>query len=204
MSTELEWKYAVPNPAVLAELPAWEGFAGLFDGPPKQYHMQTVYLDTDDRRLAAANITLRRRMENQTSVVCCKAPLPGADPASGKLRGEWELAADDVAAALPVLVERGAPKAILEAAAAGLAPVCAADFLRTARPLRLPDGTTAELALDSGSLLGQIKLLPFCEVELELKSGDPEACRALIEALAAARGLRPQPLSKYARAKRLP
>jgi uncharacterized protein (TIGR00255 family) len=32
MSTELEWKYAVPNPAVLAELPAWEGFAGLFDG----------------------------------------------------------------------------------------------------------------------------------------------------------------------------
>ena len=93
MSTELEWKYAVPNPAVLAELPAWEGFAGLFDGPPRQYHMQTVYLDTDDRRLAAANITLRRRMENQTSVVCCKAPLPGADPASGKLRGEWELAA---------------------------------------------------------------------------------------------------------------
>ena len=66
------------------------------------------------------------------------------------------------------------------------------------------DGTTAELALDSGSLLGQIKLLPFCEVELELKSGDPEACRALIESLAAARGLRVQPLSKYARAKRLP
>ena len=47
MSTELEWKYAVPNPAVLAELPAWEGFAGLFDGPPRQYHMQTVYLDSE-------------------------------------------------------------------------------------------------------------------------------------------------------------
>ena len=93
---------------------------------------------------------------------------------------------------------------ILEAAAAGLAPVCSADFLRTARLLRLPDGTTAELALDSGSLLGQIKTMPFCEVELELKSGNPDACLALIEALAAARGLKPQPLSKYARAKRLP
>lgn len=203
MSAELEWKYAVPNPAVLAELPAWEGFAGLFDGPPRQYHMQTVYLDAADRRLAAAHITLRRRLENRTSVVCCKAPIPG-EVSAGKLRGEWELETDDVEAALPVLVRRGAPEAILDAAAAGLTPVCGADFLRTARTLRLPDGTTAELALDSGSLLGQIKALPFCEVELELKSGDPEACRALIEALAAARGLRQQPQSKYARAKRLP
>ncbi len=204
MATELEWKYAVPSPAVLAELPAWEGFSGLFDGPPKQYHMQTLYLDTADRRLAAADITLRRRMENQTSVVCCKAPLPGETAPAGKLRGEWELETDDMEAALPVLVERGAPRVILEAAADGLAPVCSADFLRTARLLRLPDGTTAELALDSGSLLGQIKTMPFCEVELELKSGNPDACLALIEALAAARGLKPQPLSKYARAKRLP
>ncbi|MCR5552193.1 MAG: hypothetical protein K6F19_03635, partial [Oscillospiraceae bacterium] len=60
------------------------------------------------------------------------------------------------------------------------------------------------LARDSGSRRGQIKTLPVCRVELDLKAFDPEACVALGEALSAARGLRIQPLSKYARAKRLP
>ena len=62
---------------------------------------------------------------------------------------------------------------------------------------------TAELAIDSGILLGGGKEAPLCEVELELKSGDPKAMTAFMEQVAAQYGLVPEPHSKFRRAKAL-
>lgn len=199
MGTELEWKYAVSDPALLNEILRWEEIQRRMLETPRQYHMQSAYYDTPDRRFSRERITIRRRLENETAVVCVKAPL--ANAAYPNLRGEWELETDDLAAALPLLAAQGAPQAIVEAAC--LQSLWRADFTRRAMLLRLDDGSTAELALDQGRLFGPAGAVPFCELELECKTGEPDAARAFVAAIAAYFSLEVQPLSKLARAKAL-
>ncbi|MBO4418975.1 MAG: CYTH domain-containing protein, partial [Oscillospiraceae bacterium] len=75
-----------------------------------------------------------------------------------------------------------------------------ADFIRRAALLRFDDGSAAELALDSGTLFGPTQSAPLCELELELKAGEPAQALALAEALAERFSLTPQPLGKFPRA----
>ncbi|MBO4418585.1 MAG: CYTH domain-containing protein, partial [Oscillospiraceae bacterium] len=110
MGTELEWKYAVPEPSLLDEILASPEVQSRIVEALRQYHMRSDFYDAPDLRFSRSRITLRRRLENESSVLCVKAPpAPGADP---HLRGEWELAGDDLAAALPRLVALGAPEAL--------------------------------------------------------------------------------------------
>lgn len=156
--------------------------------------METTYYDTLDRQLSSAKITLRRRQENEKSI--CAVKTPG----TGLSRGEWECEAADIQTALPVLCKLGAPESLLHIA--NLVPVCGARFIRLSRLLTLPDAQI-ELALDRGVLLGGSKELPFCEVELELKSGSEETLVALANSLAAEFSLKAEPQSKFARARQL-
>ena len=211
MGTELEWKYALPDPALLDEIAGCETVRGRTVEAPRRCHMQSEYYDTPDHRFFRERITLRHRLEDESSVFCMKAPLRG-EPAVGTalcrpspeadppLRGEWETEAADLASALPKLAALGAP---VPQADTPLQVLCRADFIRRAILLRLDDGSTAELALDLGTLSGATRSLPLCELELELKSGDPAAARAFAEALAERFSLRPEPLSKFARASAL-
>ena len=199
MGTELEWKLSVPDPSLLDAVLAWEGVERLLAETPRHYHMQTTYYDSPERALAPRHITLRRRLENERSVICVKAPLPGA--ADRHLRGEWELEAESPAEALPRLIALGAPALLGELEA--LVVVCGADFQRRAALLRFPDGSACELALDCGRLFGRGGELPLCELELEQKEGSPHASQALYRALRARFGLAPQERSKYARAREL-
>lgn len=198
MGTEQEWKLSVPSEALLDEIPAWEGLRSLFAETPRDYRMQTTYYDLPDRSLARRGITLRRRLENERSVVCVKAPLPGA--ADSHLHGEWELEAETLSAALPRLAAMGAPPLPENAEPV---PVCGAEFRRRAVLLRLADGSACELALDRGRLFGAGGSMPLCELELELKEGPPDATAALCETLRQRFGLLPQEKSKYVRARSL-
>lgn len=199
MGTELEWKLELPTEALLDEIPAWEALRALFAESPRHYHMQTTYYDLPDGSLSRRRITLRRRLENERSVICVKAPLP--DAADSRLRGEWELEGAELRAALPRLAEMGAPVRLPPGQ--DPVPVCGADFRRTAVLLRLADGSACELALDRGVLFGAGRSLPLCELELELKEGPPDAAEALSQSLRQRFGLRPQAQSKYARARSL-
>ena len=199
MGREMEWKLAVPEAGLLDEILAWEGVGSRMAEAPRCYHMRSSYYDTPDRRFSRRRITLRCRMENETPVICVKAPLPGADDCH--LHGEWELEGADVAAALPKLVEMGAPEKLLEPVS--LACMWKADFARRAVLLRFDDGSAAELALDQGALYGPTRSLPFCELELELKAGGPAETLALLAALRERYGLKPQEKSKFARARTL-
>ena len=62
------------------------------------------------------------------------------------------------------------------------------------------DGAVVEIALDRGVLLGGGREVPLCEVEVELKAGQPEAAVAFAENLAEEFGLRPERKSKFRRA----
>lgn len=199
MGIELEWKYDLPEALSFEELLAWDPLQSRMAEAPRRLRMQTTYYDTADRRLSERKITLRRRLENDSSVVCCKAPLPGAGRSAR--RGEWELEADDPIEALPRLTALGAPSLLTETR--DYLPVCGAEFLRTAVLLRFADGSAAELALDAGTLRAPAASLPFRVLELELKEGAPGAALGFVRSLAARFGLRPQKKSKYARAREL-
>ena len=57
-----------------------------------------------------------------------------------------------------------------------------------------------ELALDSGVLMGGGKTIPLCEVEVELKEGDPVSADLFAKMLAIGHHLAPETKSKFRRA----
>lgn len=159
----------------------------------EQYRMQTTYYDTAGAALSQRHITLRCRMENKEAVCTVKTPLEGYG------RGEWDCRCDDIHQAIPVLVKAGAPEELLSLTAGGVIPVCGARFTRQAGTIDFA-GAVLELALDQGILIGGGKELPLCEVEVELKSGEPEAAIAFSMELKRYFALEPQGKSKFRRA----
>ena len=164
-----------------------------YPGDYHTYEMETTYYDAADGALSDRHVTLRRRMENGLSVCTVKTPV------SGYGRGEWECECDDIHAAIDRLVALGASRELLLLTAAGVVPVCGAKFTRRALTVEY-EGAVLELALDRGVLLGGGREIPLCEVEVELKSGQPEQAVAFAQALAEKFGLKPENKSKFRRA----
>ena len=185
MGREFELKYAATE-EVLASL------ATQF-GPGREIRMETTYFDAPDGALSSRHMTLRLRRENEETVCTIKTPL------SDGSRGEWECAATNIEDGLRRLTAMGAPEIIGQLANTGLVPRCGARFIRFAAEVATTDGT-AELALDSGILLGGNRQMPLCEVEVELKSGSDAAAMALAADLAVRFGLTEEPKSKFRRA----
>ena len=157
------------------------------------FRMHTTYYDTPDGSLSARRWMLRCRKENGQSV--CTLKTPG----SGISRQEWEVAADSVSAAIPLLQTAGCPEDLPVFAQEGLIPICGARFTRIAKTVRA-DGCVVELALDSGILTGGSRELPLCEIEVELKEGDEAACLKFAKNLSVRYGLQPETASKFQRA----
>lgn len=186
MGVEFELKFSA-NPTQQTSirqqyLPAYE-----------QFRMQTTYYDTPTGELSGQHITLRCRMENEEAVCTVKTPLAGYG------RGEWECRCHDIYKAIALLVEAGAPKELSALTEKTLIPVCGARFTRLAGTLEY-NGAVLEIALDTGVLTGGGKEQPLCEVEVELKSGEPEAAIAFGMELGQCFALVPQKKSKFRRA----
>lgn len=186
MAIEFELKYSAEPEAQAAIFEAYPGEYQVFE-------METTYFDTADGALSLRHVTLRRRMENGVSVCTVKTPV------SGYGRGEWECECEDIHVAIDRLVELGAPRDLLLLTVEGVTPVCGAKFTRRALTVAHQDATV-ELALDRGILLGGGKEIPLCEVEVELKSGQPEQAVAFAQALAEKFGLQSENRSKFRRA----
>lgn len=192
MATELELKLAVPAPAVLEQIIFDKELAQVRQGGYRLLDMATVYYDTKDGALSKKHWTLRLRQENDRLVATCKTP------GEGMARNEFECDAPSIDAALPLLVEAGAPAEL--AALRDLIPLCAAQFTRREAELAFADGTVCTFCGDVGMLAGGQKQEPLCEVELELKTGDFETVEAFGEELKERFGLMVEPKSKFARA----
>lgn len=159
----------------------------------REFQMETIYYDTPDNRLSARYYTLRRRMENGVSVCTLKTPAEGIG------RQELETECDSIEAAIPILCAIGAPADFLNLTTEGVVPICGAKFTRTAISV-VQEDCTVELALDTGILTGGNKSVPMCELEVELKDGDPAAAEQFALAMAAIYGLKPESKSKFRRA----
>lgn len=187
MGKEWELKYAVRKKEDLDAILAYTG------GQAEEMTMSAVYYDTENLDLQKRKWTLRLRKEGARSVVTMKTAGDGFS------RGEWEYEAQNLENCASHLVSLGAPQELLAILSAPLRPVCGAEFTRCAAKLTLPSAEV-ELALDYGRLFKGEKEVPLCEMELELKTGDPQAVLAYGEKLAEAFSLEKEPRSKFLRA----
>ena len=185
MGREFELKYK----ATAAQQQAIREAFGDF----RTIRMETTYFDTPDGSLSQRHVTLRIRKENNISVCTMKTPL------SDGSRGEWECEAEDIQQGLSKLVALGAPTELCDLAKVGLITVCGAQFTRLAADVPTADGM-AELAIDSGILLGGGREIPLCEVEIEHKSGSDQATLELAAIMSARFGLVQENKSKFRRA----
>ncbi len=186
MGIEYELKFrAKPEqlPAIFAK----------YAGQVQTFQMETTYYDTPSGALSNRHYTLRRRMENEESVCTLKTP------AIGRGRQELELHEQDLNKAIDLFCQMGAPEDFGDLVKEGIIPVCSAKFHRTAITVTAFD-CVLELALDEGSLSGGGKTVPLCEVEVELKDGEPFAADLFALELAAEFGLLPETQSKFRRA----
>ena len=185
MGREFELKYAATAAAQQAIREAFGDF--------RTIRMETTYFDTPDGALAARHVTLRLRKENEDCVCTMKTPLPDGS------RGEWECRASDILSGVETLCNLGAPKDLCNLASRGVVAVCGAKFTRLAAEISTADGM-AELAIDSGILLGGGKEVPLCEVEIEHKSGSDQSTIDLATVIAVRFGLAQEKRSKFRRA----
>ena len=186
MGVEYELKFAATQAQQQLILEA-------FPGSIQETAMETTYYDTAGGALARRHITLRRRLENGTPVCTLKTPAPGA------ARGEWDCPCDTIEEAIPELCKLSGYQQLGLLTLHGVQPLCGARFTRQALLIRQPE-FTAELALDSGVLLGGGKEMPLCEVELELKDGSEAALNDFAAAFARRFDLKIEKKSKFSRA----
>lgn len=198
MGIELEYKLAVPTPALLEQVLFDKQVAQVRQGDYRLLNMATIYYDTQDRQLSTLRWTLRLRQENNAFVATLKTP------AQGRARGEWSVPSYNIHDAIPLLLEEGAPQELTELLEdRQLVPVCAAQFTRRAADVAFADGTVCELCGDVGLLAGGGKEESLCEIEVELKTGNGETAEAFARELQERFGLKEEPLSKFARASAL-
>lgn len=188
MGREFELKYA----ATAAQQQAIREAYGDF----RTIRMETTYFDTPEGSLSARHVTLRLRKENEACICTMKTPLPDGS------RGEWECQANDILSGVETLRALGAPNDLCDLAKDGVIAVCGAKFTRLAAEIPTADGV-AELAIDSGILLGGSKAAPLCEVEIEHKSGSDQSTMDLATVMVTRFGLVREKKSKFRRAQAL-
>jgi inorganic triphosphatase YgiF len=136
-------------------------------GTDADARLETIYFDSEDRRLRRAGISLRVRRDG----VDCEQTLKTADGGGGIRRGEWTTPIEDEQPLLAALPRDGRNTVHQALDGADLAPVAASRINRTTRLLREGRSTIA-VAFDEGNLESGSQSEPVSELELELVDGE--------------------------------
>jgi triphosphatase len=169
----------------------------LLPGEGELRQLDATYFDTADRALCAAGFSLRIRTAADSRVQTVKAD---GDASAGLfVRSEWEM---DVAGDTPVLDHTTPIRAMLGERCEEIAPVFHVTVERRIWNVE-EDGAQIEVVLDRGHVRAGEREEPICEIELELKSGQPAALFSLARKLDAIGPMQIGVLSKSARGYRL-
>lgn len=160
-----------------------------------------VYYDTADGRLGRERMVLRVRQSGRKFVQTLKSG--NVAEGAGNVRGEWEVELPDATPRPEAFVDSGTPDFVGQLSPDELTPVFETRFKRRALLVEWPDGEQPpgriEVAFDRGAIRAHGRESPICEVELELKDGDPRTMFELAEAMRGLAPLRLQPQDKGAR-----
>src|ERR1035437_8016398 len=145
---------------------------------PTELHLYNVYYDTPEQTLRQTRIALRLRRLGTDESPKRLQTLKTGDRGESALsrRGEWEILVHDAALSLKAL--KDTPWSDIDPMGTlfqALAPIFVTTFERITWLVRKPDGNVVEVALDIGEIVVGNKSEPICELELELKVGQPSA-----------------------------
>jgi triphosphatase len=167
---------------------------------PVQQQLVTRYFDTADFSLSAQGVALRVRKAGRRWLQTLKTE--GERQGGLSRRIEFEMPVSRGAldwTRFPAEALAHVPEALREQ----VAPVFETRFHRTAWLLKGKGGAQIEVALDVGEVVAGERSQPICEIELELKAGQPDALFALALEWADAFDCLPFDISKAERGVRL-
>ena len=162
------------------------------------------YFDTADFALANAQVALRIRRDGEQLIQTLKSK--GASVAGLSVRNEWDWYLKSNRLVLSHLSDECWPESLGELDKKQLKAIFNTDFKRQFTELRWQrEGveTVVEVALDQGSVTAGKQRDDICELELELRAGEPIALFELALELATDVPLMPSDISKAERGYRL-
>lgn len=162
------------------------------------------YYDTAARDLAQARVALRMRRDGDQFIQTLKTR--GQSVAGLSERNEWDWYLPKAKLDTKKLSDECWPASLAELDKKTLAPLFTTDFVRQRAEVAWGRGkakVVIEAALDLGKVIAGDQAEEICELELELRQGEPEALLELAEALAADLPLMPCDISKAERGYRL-
>ena len=165
---------------------------------PATRRLHNIYYDTPKLELHKSAMALRLRRAGRQWLQTLKGG--GSVKAGMHQRNEWEIPVSRAALDFSLLENAGPQTAEWEEhlplrLRKKLQPVFVTDFSRTSRMLNW-QGAQIELCMDHGEVRTEQRSTPICELELELKSGEPQQLFELALALLEIVPLELEPVSK--------
>ena len=170
----------------------------------KRRDLYNQYYDTDTRELAHARVALRVRRDGDQYIQTLKSRGQSMAGLSERNEWEWNLSGPDLDTSL--LGPECWPAALANLDKHQLKPIFTTDFTRDYADIAWERGKSravVEAALDQGAVLAGEHQEAICELELELREGEPADLLELAEQLAADLPLMPCDISKAERGYRL-
>lgn len=193
-NTEIELKLLI-DPADIPRLRRHPLLKALCPSGPKTRKLTSIYFDTDDLALRSQAIALRVRRSGRQWIQTVKGG--GSVQAGLHQRDEWEAPVSNSTPDFTKIADPGLIRLFArEDLRQRLHPVFVTEFSRTVWLLETEAGDQVEMALDRGEIRADQSSVPICEVELELKAGNPAALYELALALHEAAPLRAENASK--------
>ena len=168
------------------------------------HELLNQYYDTPARDLAEAKVALRLRRDGEQFIQTLKSR--GQSVAGLSERNEWDWHLKKAKLDLKLLGDDCWPASLAELDKKTLQPIFTTDFVREKAEIAWGRGkakTVIEAALDLGKVVAGEGEEEICELELELREGEPAALLELACELAADLPLMPCDISKAERGYRL-
>lgn len=169
-----------------------------------RHELFNQYYDTAERDLAHARVALRLRRDGEQFIQTLKSR--GQSVAGLSERNEWDWYLDKAKLDIKKLGDDCWPASLADLDKKTLKPIFTTDFVREKAEIAWGRGKTRvviEAALDLGQVKAGKQSEEICELELELRQGEPEALLELAAELAADLPLMPCDISKAERGYRL-
>jgi triphosphatase len=170
----------------------------------EQRELFNQYFDTPARDLAKAKIALRIRRDGEVFIQTLKTRGQSVAGLSERNEYDWNLQSAELD--LSKLDDSCWPAALAELDKHQLVPIFTTDFIREKAEIAWGRGkakVVIEAALDLGKVIAGEGEEEICELELELRQGEPNALLELAAELAADLALMPCDISKAERGYRL-
>jgi len=198
-SQEIELKLAVLSAAPSNLVNRLARVTVLARHKPTHQQLHNVYYDTPEQILRQKCIALRiRRIGSSATPQWLQTLKTGGNFDSAlSHRGEWEMPLPNSKLTLDVL--KSTPWSTIDPDGGifqSLIPTFVTSFERTSWSVRGRDGSVIEVSLDLGHIAAGKKNTPICELELELKAGQPAALFDLAHHIARTIAVLPVNMSK--------